>query len=399
MPWFRSGGRIQWRVYFFAAALVVLCGLRISSLAVGTGGTPPVTKQDGRYDYEGVIHWHTSYTGDATGSYEKVAEVANRQHVHWMIATERNNFNAFLDKKEGWYGDTLLLSGVESTRPEGYLLGLNLQHYTLGRKDATDAVLSDLVGQGGIVFIAHPKNPRWRWKGRIDPRISGEEILDLSDEWYTVPAVDLLVGLLYYPFNTRAAYLEVFQRPVQTLKAWDDITKDRAFVGIYAPDFHQAVELGSYKVPFPKVAEVLPVAHDHVLLHVPFSGKLSQDKAMLYEAIRDGHVYVALDMVQDATGFFFGAKQGDRSVWMGGQLPAGRRTEFAVKVPGGGTPENVAIHVYWNGEQVTQASGREYQFEASEPGAYRIEVTADVPTFWGIDRNLVWIYSNPIYLR
>ncbi len=379
--------------------LLISSMLRIATLPIHMNLPRPPNHQDGYYDYEGVIHWHTRYSGDALGTYKAIAELGNRCHLDFLITTEHNNLRALKENKEGWYGRMLTLVGIESTRQEGYLLGLNMRNYVTN-DISTDAFLSQVDQQGGFALIAHPKNPRWYWRGKIDERIAGQEIVDLTDQFTAASPTDVLTGILYYPLNTPGAYMQLYQRPTQALKMWDEITSRRSFVGIYAPDVHQSIKIfGRHMFRFPKADDILPIGHNHVILQTPFTGDFAQDKPMLYDAIRKGRLYVAVDSLQDATGFFFRARQGDKTAWMGDQLPAGFKTDFFVTLPQPLALKNIVINVYRNGQKIARSIAPAHVFQATLPGAYRIEVEAGIPTFWGSKKSVVWIYSNPIYLR
>jgi len=98
-------------------------------------------------------------------------------------------------------------------------------------------------------------------------------------------------------------------------------------------------------------------------------------------------------------GSFFSARQGDKTAWMGDELPAGSKTDFLVTLPKQVSLKGIVINVFHNGQKMASSTDHSYVFQASLPGAYRIEVECDVPTFSGFRRKVVWVYSNPIYLR
>jgi hypothetical protein len=379
--------------------LLMIAMLRISALAVHVDLPRPSSHQNGYYDYEGVIHWHTEYTRDAFGSYQDLATIGNQFHLDFLISTEHNNLLALYNHEEGWHGRMLTLVGIESTRKEGYLLGINFHRYTT-HDLPTDSFLSEVSRQGGFTLIAHPKNPRWHWRGNIDDRIAGQEIIDLTDQFTTASVLSIVTGILYYPFNKPAGFIQVYHRPVNALKMWDQVTAQRHFIGIYAPDVHQSLRLwGKHIIRFPRAEDALPIAHNHVILRTPFTGNFVPDKTMLLDAIKQGQLYIAIDSLQDATGFFFSARQGDKTAWMGDQLPAGFKTDFFVTLPEPLGFKDTIINVYHNGQKIFSNTASAYTFQATLPGAYRIEVECEIPTFWGFKKNVVWIYSNPIYLR
>src|SRR5258708_510789 len=122
----------------------------------------------------------------------------------------------------------------------------------------------------------------------------------MTDQLMTVSPITFLTGLLYHPFNVPAAYIQLYHRPVEALNRWDNETTQRNFIGIYAPDVHEAIRIfKNHKLFFPMSNDILPIAHNHVILEGPFSDDFIQDKIKLYNAIKKGHLYVAIDMLQD----------------------------------------------------------------------------------------------------
>ncbi|MBI1819064.1 MAG: PHP domain-containing protein [Nitrospirae bacterium] len=356
--------------------------------------------QPGYFDYQGVIHFHTNYSGDATGTYEEIALEANREKMDFMISTDHNTLGPLEDKKEGWYQKTLFLVGEELSLSVGYLLALNIKTLPLTPGKKSQEVISDIVKQGGMVFIAHPNHPRWKWTMKEDVGITGEEVLDFADQWYSASPASMLLSLLYYPFNSNAALMALYERPEETIREWDRRNQSQNIIGIFAPDFHQAVRITrNYKFPFPEVEKVLPIAHDHLLLKAPFSGKFQEDKEALYEALRQGHLYFSMDILQNASGFLFSAKQGEKIVWMGDQLPAGQPVTFSIQLPQPLEFRRTWIHLYRNGAEIARSEEGSFNFSTLEKGVYRVEVEVEIPALWKPARKVIWIYSNPIVLR
>lgn len=383
-----------------AAALIFgAMALRATLLPVGHATTVHEPRQQGYFDYRGIIHYHTGYSGDATGTFEDIARVANEQGVDFMISTDHNTLKPLDDGKEHWYGKTLFLVGMEVTRPEGYLLALDVKHFA-GRDDdaKTPPLVRELKGQGGMLLVAHPEHPKSHWRG-ADPGVDGMEILDCADQLQQASPATLATAVAYYPFNTAAGWMSLYQQPDDALAAWDEKTLKRSQVGIYAPDFHQAVRIGGgIRIPFPPASAVMPIAHDHALLSTAFSGELAKDKELLYDALRRGHLFFSMDILQDATGFFFSAREGGRTAWMGDRLPGGGPVDFTVTLPPDILLKAPRIHVYRDGREISSSGESRYNFTASDKGAYRVEVEVETPTFWGSGRRMTWIFSNPIYV-
>lgn len=388
------------KIISITTPLLILGIYRIISLPIVDHKTIHQPKQNGYYDYQGVIHFHTQYSGDATGSFEEIAAIANHQNINFMISTDHNTFKPLEDKKEGWYGNTLVLVGEELTRPEGYLLAMNFKNSSNFSGHNTGEIISDIMQQGGMVIIAHTGHTKWKWEGKVHKGIAGEEILNFTDQLYSASPGSVLLSLIYYPVNTPAAFIELYKRPIEVLREWDRKNQDHRFIGITAPDFHQAIRIGrDYKFRFPRADKVIPIAHNHVIMRTPFSGDISHDKKMLFEALQKGHLYISMDILGDASGFFFSAKQGKETAWMGDQLSAARETTFSVNLPHSVPFKHVLTHLYRNGEEIAQSVEPRFNIQDKIAGAYRAEVEVEIPTFLGMSRDVVWIYSNPIYLR
>ena len=385
--------------FLILLALPLLAAGRFVFLGPGPSVVRHIVTQEGYFDYQGVIHFHTGYSGDATGTFEAIAGEAGKEEIDFLISTDHDTMKPLEDGKEGYYGKTLVLVGEELSLPEGYLLALG--HQKLVKGGPTGDLIDQVNRQGGFVVIAHPDHPRWKWKKEGDRGISGEEILDFADQWYSAPVSRLAVALFAYPFNWRAGLLNIYQRPDETLARWDARNKyGNRMTGIFAPDFHQALRVtGSYKFPFPPAEKILPIAHDHILLERPLRGNLPDDRRRVYEAIRMGRLFVAMDILGNGAGFNFTAAQGSRKAMMGDTLPSGTMTFFSIRLPSLPSGERRRIRLLRDGKEIGASEGGRFTFSDSAPGVYRVEVEAGIPSFFGGTRQVVWIYSNPICLK
>jgi hypothetical protein len=170
-------------------------------------------------------------------------------------------------------------------------------------------------------------------------------------------------------------------------------------VGFYGPNMHQNVRIFRWQPKFPPADAVIPLASNHILSREPLTGDFQSDRRLVYRAIRNGNLFFAVDILGDSDGFRFSAVQGSRGGIMGDTLPANVETLFSVRLPKIEANSWLEIVVYRNGVEFLRERGRELTFRAAQAGAYRVEVLAKVPTFFGRGRMAPWIYSNPIYLR
>ncbi|TAN04443.1 MAG: hypothetical protein EPN45_10065 [Rhizobiaceae bacterium] len=391
----------SWYFYIVVLACILVFDARIVSLRVkgiikgrGRGNGDP----SGFHEYVGLIHLHSEYSGDAQGSYAELARVAGEHKLDFMIVTDHNNTDAIRDGKEGIYDRTLVLTGVESTRPEGYLLGLGIADYRTARADPTETFLSEVAGQGGFAVMAHARNSHWPWKGSIDARMAGIEIVDFADQIYDASLASKAMAALSFPVNRLYAYLSLYHRPHSVIALWDAVSAQRPFVGIFASDIHQNLKIFKKRYKFPKAKDLMPFALNHLICPSKPSGDFQGDRETVYTAIRSGHLFMAVDLLGDARGFMFSARQDSGHGIMGDVLRAGEKTLFTVTLPDIECPRKLRVDVYRDGKKLFSRPARSFQFQSALPGAYRVEVAANIPNFWGSGREVTWIYSNPIHL-
>jgi hypothetical protein len=121
--------------------------------------------------------------------------------------------------------------------------------------------------------------------------------------------------------------------------------------------------------------------HTHVLCERPPTRELEHDRALVYDALREGRCYIANDQVADARGFAFWSD----TVRMGGEVTYERGVSLHVR-----TPQAAEIRLLRDGEVIATADSDELHHGIEQPGIHRVEAAlAKKP----------WIYSNPVYVR
>ena len=108
--------------------------------------------------------------------------------------------------------------------------------------------------------------------------------------------------------------------------------------------------------------------------------------AMVYDALKDGHAYVGIPLVADASGFHF-TVQTDTDVLgiMGDEVEFRPGMWLSVTLP---AAAQMVLRV--DDIQLLKTTGKSWQVPVMEPGVFRIEVTRF---------GKPWIFSNPIYIR
>jgi hypothetical protein len=127
----------------------------------------------------------------------------------------------------------------------------------------------------------------------------------------------------------------------------------------------------------------------HLLIERPLSGDLSDDKALVYDALHWGKTWVGYDRIASTRGFRFQARSGPKVATIGDELVRAAAVTFEVE-----TPEPGRVHLIRNGRTIAGGRGTKLSFTTAEAGVYRVEVRR---RFRGEMR--AWIFSSPIYVR
>jgi len=379
---------------------MLIVGFRIASysfpMPVSKDGNPPTPF----YDYKGLIHVHTTYS-DGAGTVEEVAAAGNRVGMDFLISTDHNTLQPVIDRKEGWYDHLLFLSGEEIGMKGEYALAMGISKTVMRNEREPQAVVDEVRQQGGMAFISHPLHPRSGWVNWGTTGLTGMEIIDGALFWQKASSLTLLWSLMTYPLNPSYALLNLYQRPQDVLKRWDEQTQTEKMVGIYSADIHGQFRIRKrYHIKFPAPERVMPLASNHVLLPETFKRDLAQDKKMLYDALREGHLYIAMDLLGDPTGFLFQGTTGSgERVLMGDELTQHGPVTLTASLGTRFQPEFYRIKLFKDGILVADSSTTPLVYEAKEEGVYRVEVEVHQPSPFWINQTYTWIYSNPIYIR
>jgi hypothetical protein len=120
------------------------------------------------------------------------------------------------------------------------------------------------------------------------------------------------------------------------------------------------------------------------------TGEVEHDREQVYDALREGRCYIAIDALAPARGFQLWAETPDGDTLpMGAEAPAGDWTVRAT------VPRRARLHLRRDGNEVANSLGGEIAHPTGgEAGVYRVTATLE---HRGRDRT--WVVSNPIYLR
>jgi len=176
-----------------------------------------------------------------------------------------------------------------------------------------------------------------------------------------------------------------------TLKLWDELIakSNKPVVAVGGVDAHEMkIKKGPIRILlYPYELQFRSITN-HLLLPSPLTGNLTQDKALIYGALRAGHSFIAYDLPRSARGFRFTVNGKDGTFWMGDTVSAESGLTFQVRLP-----IRTHVRLLRNGAVVKEHTDREVlTYLTKEPGVYRAEVYLDY-----LGKHRAWIFSNPIY--
>lgn len=334
------------------------------------------------YEIHGVYHIHTRYS-DGRSTPQKIARIAARQGLDFIILTDHGNPNLRSLESQGWRDGVLVLAGSELSVSRGHLVALDIspprRPFPQNAEDAARAI----VANGGFSVIAHPfSKVRWSWGSEVE--YAGLEIIDTDtmfkrNFWRALP---YLPSLLFRP---RFYLLKTLERPTQTLRKWDELNTDHILYGYFSADAHLL-----YRV-------LLTGFHLHLILDRPLAKEFGQARSQVFGALKEGRFFSAVNAAGEARGFRFWAEAGGNHFPMGSLIPAhfisvGLRLNARLPFRSG-----IEMWLLHNGKVVFTSTEGAASFAVTEPGTYRVEVYLRGSS--PLNRNVPWVVSNPIFIR
>ncbi len=338
------------------------------------------------YQYSGAIHIHTTES-DGTKSFEEVTAIGRSVGLDFMLFSDHMTLVHREADREGYYGKTLVLVGYEHNdldEKHHYLLFESPRVYPedMTPKEYVAAGAAD----GAIGIMAHPDEirdrmerfPPYPWEDWSVEGYTGIEIWNQMSEW-----MERLTPFNYplMAFSPRKSMRGPTDR---ILCKWDELNMDRRVLGIASVDAHafkidvwpiSNVEIFPYKVHF-------KCLRTHIILDEPLSPKFETAKAQLYGALRSCRCFSSNMRWGSADKFSFYAENDSARATCGDEIPIGDNCRLVVKLPARAT-----LNLVHNGQTVVHTNTKELDFQATQPGIYRVEA-------WKGKRG--WIFSNHI---
>jgi hypothetical protein len=348
-------------------------------------------------DLAGALHIHSTYS-DGGGDILAVMAGACEAGVDFVLLTDHNTQRPLRDGWERRYEKKpVLLIGTEVTVEQGaFLLALDMpSEWEPCKGRPPQEVIDEVNAHGGLPLISLPFDVKHPWREWDVTGCAGLEVLNLSTVARRHINIPSLLWLLPVGrrFGTRAALRALVTRPDAALARWDGLTADGApSVGIGALDAHALMKVGKRKYPIPNYADTMWTATTHVL--VPRGA--TDVRRAIYDALRAGRSYFAYDCLGDPRPFSFTAVAGTEIAQAGERIARGDAGRVRLKAE---AARGTLLRVYFRGRVVAAGTDGTVEFEARQPGAYRIEAyryAARVGPFYLGARP--WVFSNPIYV-
>ena len=342
----------------------------------------------------GAYHIHTT-ASDGALPRDEVARAAARAGLRFAIFTDHGDGTATPAVPEYIHG-VLCVTAVEVSTNQGHYVALGMSRAPYPLAGDASAVVEDVARLGGLGIAAHPFSARrelqWSdWSLAVD----GLEWLNADSEWRDENWWTFGRTLAGYLWRQGPALAQMFDRPVEALRRWDEMAAGRRVLGLAAHDAHggfgdegeqrgRRVHVPSYEASFRSFSVV-------VSLREPLSGDAARDAERLLEAIRRHAVTTVIDSVAAPAALAFSARNAEGAFAMGDVIDAAPATLLVqASVPAGST--TVLLR---NGQVVKESGGGVLEHSATDPGAYRVEVrVAGAPG----SPPVPWVVTNPIYV-
>src|SRR5690606_28920500 len=130
----------------------------------------------------------------------------------------------------------------------------------------------------------------------------GIEWLNADSEWRDEPPPRLIGAAVRALVRTPASIATLFDRPVPTLRRWDQWARQRPVVGMAAVDAHARIGIDEREEPRaertilarPSYRDMFRTLVQAALLDGPLTGAADRDAAAIIDAIRRGQTYSAV---------------------------------------------------------------------------------------------------------
>lgn len=330
-------------------------------------------------EVEGVYHLHSTFS-DGRKDIEDIARIAAGEGVQFLVLTDHGSPNYKSLSAQGWKSGVLVLAGSELSVSRGHLVALGFQPPDKPFPQNAEDSLREIRHQGGFTVIAHPfsKVP-WTWGGNEGD--SAIEVINGDTElrYHFLKSLPWLPALLIKP---RLALIKMLGNPAQSLAKWDEQSLKHPVYGYFSSDAHMLY------------GPLFSFLRIHIFLKQPLAADFATARNQVFEALRTGKFYNAVDAAAPARGFRFWAVKNWKRIPMGRELQAPLPVTLRIRAPYRFPKE---VRLVRDGRKVFSTKKSLCAFTATAPGVYRVEVYLTGRT--ALAKDVPWIVSNPIFLR
>lgn len=366
----------------------------------------------GFHDYRGATHVHTDLSiGSASAT--EVAQEASQAGQDFLFTTDVNVFPS-AQKVVGYSEKVLVSRAAEYSYLDSRLLLYDVhRRREVNSLGQAQILLADLISQfrqdgttGGddaLVVLAHPFKRGYEWSGAIPAGIDGIEVINLKVMWeraWQTSKISFLWSALIYPFNPRLSLLRLYQAPTKEAELWDQLQAQHPVTGFAGADASaKPMRLGFLRWNFPTYRNSFELASNHVLLQSELTGQARPDSEKIFQALKAGQFYMALDMIGDTRGFLTEMRDGKLRFAMGSKPLHRRNLQLYVRLPRKpAVPYEIVI--YKDGQVYLTSDSLETLVAVPSAGAYRVAVRVRPRMPFPSGKSWIyWILSNPFYVR
>ena len=161
----------------------------------------------------------------------------------------------------------------------------------------------------------------------------------------------------------------------------------------------RAIPLANYFIRFPSYKRSFEILSNHILLKSELTGSFNGDRTKIFNALKQGNFYMALDILGDPKGFLATIEDDGKSYLMGSEVRLTKNMNLKVKLPV--TPKDFfEIVVYRNGEVIKRYNEPEFVMPITESGTYRVQVRiSPMLPLPDAKKWISWIYTNPFFVK
>jgi len=348
------------------------------------------------HEYVGNIHIH-SYHSDGRGSYAEIAGKAVQEGLDFICFNDHSHMLDYLNlDEEGLYDNLTLLIGLEIGKEDHHYLAFNIKEIIDPYEESPQEMIDNVNKQDGFGFMAHPfekgmpfhqKSVAYKWKDFSVKDFTGICIWNFSSRWKE-RVKTIFHGIFHLIFK-----IQTLKGPSKkTLSFWDKLCQERRVVAIGGSDAHGAMfRWGILKATALSYDFLLNTINIHVFLNRKIYKDFKSAKHNIYDAMKEGRLFIANDKLCPAKGFKFYFLSDDGSDLLMGEEEKFKNTgNLVIELPHRGE-----IRLFRNGTKISTYRGMEFVYSVKQKGVYRVEIYRHVPIFgWR-----PWIFTNPIYLR